>query len=85
MVVRSHCFTNVSSIHRARDIDVVKEAKSGFEAGRCSEVLIMQSEGQAKSKAIADARKYYDYVVRTHPRHELAPAAKKRLEVLLKL
>lgn len=61
------------------------QAKSGFEAGRCSEVLITQTEGQAKSKAIADARKFYDYVVRSHPRHELAPAAKKRLEVLLKL
>ncbi len=61
------------------------QAKSGFEAGRCAEVLINQAEGQAKTTAIADAKKFYDYVVRSHPRHELAEAAKKRLAVLVKL
>ena len=44
-----------------------------------------QDKAPAKSDAIADARKFYDFVVRKHPRHELAAAAKKRLEVLLKL
>ena len=61
------------------------QAKSGFEAGRCAEVLINQTEGQAKTAAIADAKKFYEYVVRIHPRHELAAAAKNRLAVLVKL
>jgi TolA-binding protein len=62
------------------------QAKSGYEAGRCAEVQIAAaSEPAAKSKFIADAKKFYGYVAEKHANHELAGEAKKRLEALAKL
>jgi len=61
------------------------QAKSGYEAGRCAEVQISAANGDAKSKLIADAKRFYSFVVEKHPQHELAAEAKKRLDVLGKL
>lgn len=62
------------------------QAKAGFEAGRCCEVRIGQVEpGSARAKYIADAKKFYQYVVQTHDGHDLAAEARKRLEALAKL
>ena len=62
------------------------QAKAGFEAGRCCEVLIESAASPAeRAVRIADAKKFYRYVVETHPDNELAAEAKKRLDVLAKL
>ena len=61
------------------------QAKSGFESGRCCEVRVEAAEGDARAKLIADARKYYTYVVEKHPQDKLAETAKQRLAVLSKL
>jgi TolA-binding protein len=61
------------------------QAKSGYEAGRCAEAQISGADAEAKAKLIADARRFYSFVVEKHPQHELAAEAKKRLEVLAKL
>ncbi len=59
------------------------QAKSGFEAGRCSELLMQQSSSNDKRGA---ARKYaidfFKYVVDKHPNHELAGKSRERLEAL---
>lgn len=49
--------------------DVKKwQAKAGYEAGRCSEVQIKDEKDAAKRQALlADALKYYGYVVEKHP------------------
>ena len=61
------------------------QAKSGYEAGRCSEVQIADAKsGTIRAKHIADAKKFYQYVVQTHAGHELAAEAKKRLAALAK-
>ena len=61
------------------------QAKSGYEAGRCAEVQIAAANSDAKSKLIADAKRFYTFVIEKHPQLELAAEAKKRLDVLGKL
>jgi TolA-binding protein len=62
------------------------QAKSGYEAGRCAEVQITTArDAAAKQKLIADAERYYRFVVDRHPEHELAEISKKRLTALGKL
>ncbi|MGI8981344.1 MAG: tetratricopeptide repeat protein [Pirellulaceae bacterium] len=62
------------------------QAKSGFEAGRCTEVRIgAEKDATAKTKLIADAKRFYTFLVEKHPTHELAAEAMKRLDVLAKL
>ena len=59
------------------------QARSGFEAGRCSE-LLMQSSGnqQAREKSKQFAIQFYQYVVQKHAGHELATKSAERLEAL---
>ena len=59
------------------------QAKSGFEAGRCSE-LLMQSATAADKRGAARkyARDFFTYVVDKHPKHELAAKSRERLEAL---
>jgi len=62
------------------------QAKSGYEAGRIAEVQIAAAkDAAAKKKLIADAKRFYTFVVEKHAGHELAAEAKKRLEALSKL
>ncbi len=62
------------------------QAKAGYEAGRCAEVQIAAlKEAPAKQKMVNDAKRFYTFVAEKHAQHELAPEAKKRLEVLGKL
>jgi TolA-binding protein len=62
------------------------QAKAGYEAGRCCEVLIESAASPAeRTVRIADAKKFYRYVVETHPDNELATEAKKRLDALAQL
>lgn len=59
------------------------QAKSGFEAGRCAEVLVSKApDAPTRQKYLADARKFYGFVLEKHAQHELAPQAKKRLDEL---
>ncbi|MFV2066058.1 MAG: tetratricopeptide repeat protein, partial [Pirellulales bacterium] len=51
------------------------QAMAGYEAGRCAEV----------QKQLANAKKYYAFVVGRFGEHELAPKAKGRLDALDKL
>jgi TolA-binding protein len=62
------------------------QVKAAFEAGRCAEVQITNSENaQAKAAAIADAKKFYSFVTTKHPDSDLAAEAKKRLATLARL
>ena len=61
------------------------QAKSGFEAGRCAELLVQSTQGQPRENALKIARDFFTYVVTKHPAHELAPKSKERLEVLKRL
>jgi TolA-binding protein len=62
------------------------QAKSGYEAGRCAEVLIGGAKDAAmKQKYRADAKRFYTFVAEKHAGHELAAEAKKRLSALEKL
>jgi tetratricopeptide (TPR) repeat protein len=59
------------------------QAKSGFEAARCWEVRIEGAADAAqKAAALANARRFYSYVVEKHPQDSLAADAKKRLDSL---
>ncbi|MDG2222142.1 MAG: tetratricopeptide repeat protein [Rubripirellula sp.] len=59
------------------------QAKSGFEAARCSELLMQSARSDAaKNKARNFVREFYSYVIEKHPKHELASDARKRLEAL---
>lgn len=61
------------------------QAKSGFEAGRCSELLAQIARTPAsKEKANAIAVKFFQYVVEKHPDHELADQSKERLGAIAK-
>ncbi len=61
------------------------QAKSGFEAARCSELLIQLAKTTAsKNKAGEYAKDFYAYVVEKHPKHELAAKSRERLEALKK-
>ena len=62
------------------------QAKSGYEAARCAEVRIQDEQDPTKkAKLIADAKKYYEYVVKDHPQHELVKEAQKSLAELAEL
>jgi outer membrane protein assembly factor BamD (BamD/ComL family) len=59
------------------------QAKSGFEAGRCSEVLMQSAKTPAsKQKALQFSKNFYSYVIEKHADHQLAAEARKRLEAL---
>jgi TolA-binding protein len=68
-------------------LDEVKrwQAKAGFEAGRCAEVQIQDAKPGERPNLIADAKKFYQYVLDKHPQDELVPQAQQRLAVLSKL
>ncbi|MCC6508831.1 MAG: tetratricopeptide repeat protein, partial [Pirellulaceae bacterium] len=61
------------------------QARGGFEAGRCSEVLIQDLKGDSRSKAITFAKDFYQYVIDKHPTHEVTKQAQARLNELNKL
>jgi TolA-binding protein len=61
------------------------QAKAAFEAARCSEVQIEGAAAPARTGLVADARKFYQYVVEKHPEHDLVAQAKTRLQALSKL
>ena len=68
--------------------DAIKnwQAKSGFEAGRCSELLMQQAAtAAAKAKSKKYAQDFFNYVIDRHPGHELAAKSRERLEALAKL
>jgi TolA-binding protein len=59
------------------------QAKSGFEAGRCSELLMQTARtARAKDQSRKFATQFYQYVVGKHPGHELANKSAERLEAL---
>ncbi len=59
------------------------QAKSGFEAGRCAELLIQSAGDAAKKKKSAEiAKEFFRYVIEKHPQHELATKSQERLDVL---
>jgi len=59
------------------------QAKSGFEAGRCGELILAQSQTiEAKKRAKSIAINFYQYVLDKHPNHSLASKSKERIEVL---
>lgn len=61
------------------------QAKAGFDAARCAEVQIQGAAANAKGALIAEAKKFYTYVVEKHPQDKLAAQAKARLAELAKL
>ena len=61
------------------------QARAAFEAARCAETQIEAAEPAARSERIAEARKYYQYLLAQHPDSDLAPVAQKRLETLAQL
>lgn len=61
------------------------QARSAFEAGRCSEVLIADQKGDRRKKSIDVAKKFYEFVVINHSNHSLAKQAQDRLTELGKL
>ena len=62
------------------------QAKAGFDAARCAEVRIKSAaDAKDKAKHIADAKKFYTYVVEKHGESDVAPQARKRLMDLAKL
>lgn len=57
------------------------QAKSGFEAGRCAELLATTATTDAgRNKALGFARQFYQYVVQKHADHELAAKAQRQLQ-----
>lgn len=61
------------------------QAKSGFEAARCSELLMQVAKTQAsKNKAGKFTSDFYKYVIEKHPKHELASKSRERLGALKK-
>src|SRR5690606_18228840 len=62
------------------------QAKSGYEAGRCAELMMEQaSSPDRRQKSAEIATQFFQYVVDKHPKHELAPKGQERLEVLKRL
>ncbi|MFO1066193.1 MAG: tetratricopeptide repeat protein [Pirellulales bacterium] len=61
------------------------QARAGFEAGRCSEVLIQDLKGDQRTKAIGLALEFYQYVIDKHPTHEVVKQAQVRMDELKKL
>ena len=68
-------------------IDEIKpwQAVAGFEAGRCVETQISDANAQARPALIANAKKFYSFVVEKHAGSEYAAKAKQRLASLAKL
>jgi tetratricopeptide (TPR) repeat protein len=60
------------------------QARSAYEAGRCSEVLIGELTGERRKKAIETAKSFYDFLLSNHPDHELARQAQDRINELSK-
>ncbi|WP_436716787.1 tetratricopeptide repeat protein [Roseiconus lacunae] len=59
------------------------QAKSGFEAGRCSELLMQSAKTtDARNRAKKFATQFYQYVVDKHAGHELVEKSAARLEAL---
>jgi cellulose synthase operon protein C len=59
------------------------QAKSGFEAGRCSELLLQTAKTDAaKEKAKKFAQEFYNFVIEKHADHELAAKSRERIEAL---
>jgi TolA-binding protein len=61
------------------------QARSAFEAGRCSEVIIADQKGDRRKKSIDVAKKFYEFVVNNHSDHTLAKQARDRIQELNKL
>ncbi len=61
------------------------QAKSGFEAGRCAELLIQANQGDKRREAIGVAQRYYQYVLDSHPEDPLAAKSRERMDVLGRL
>lgn len=61
------------------------QARSAFEAGRCSDVLIADQSGDKKKKAVDIAKKFYEFVINNHESHTLAKQAQDRLTELARL
>jgi tetratricopeptide (TPR) repeat protein len=60
------------------------QARSAYEAGRCSEVLIGDLTGERRKKAIDASKKFYEFLLENHPEHELARQAQDRIMELSK-
>ena len=60
------------------------QARSAFEAGRCSEVVISDLSGERRRKAADNAKKFYQFIVENHPQHSLAKQAAEQIETLSK-
>jgi len=60
------------------------QARSAYEAGRCSEVLIGDLTGERRKKAIEGAKKFYEFLISNHGEHELARQAQERIDELSK-
>ncbi len=59
------------------------QAKSGYEAGRCGELLWQQAKtAKSREKAKKIANNFFNYVIQSHPQHELAAKSRERLEAL---
>jgi tetratricopeptide (TPR) repeat protein len=59
------------------------QAKSGFEAARCSELLMQSAKTRrSRDQALEYARKFYTYVIEKHRSHELAAKSRERIEAL---
>ena len=59
------------------------QAKSGYEAGRCAELLIQATNDAAKQAQSATiAKGFFTFVAEKHPKHELASKSRERLDVL---
>ncbi len=56
------------------------QARSAYEAGRCSEVLIGDLNGERRRKAIDAAREHYEFLITGHSDHELDKHARTWLE-----
>ena len=61
------------------------QARSAFEAGRCSEVLVTDQKGEKKKNSVDVARKFYEFIANNHAGHPLAKQANDRLIELSKL
>ena len=57
------------------------QAKAGYEAGQCAGLLASQQRNNSsRRKQIDAAKKYFTYVVRTHPKSKEANAAGQQLK-----
>jgi hypothetical protein len=61
------------------------QAKAGFEAGRCVDVQLQGTAPASRGSLVAEAKRYYQFVVDKHPQDKLAAQAAKRLQELSKL